>query len=257
MSNKCNLILHCGAEKVERAQVTEVITPDATRTWQPVSHESLITRVTRGLDNSGYRIVNEAHALSADHARYFGLFQLEPEQEVSTPDDYSLILGLRNSHDKKFPAALVLGAQVFVCDNLSFNGEIKLARKHTRYIERDLPGVIGWAVGQLAERYAENATRFDAYKHAELADKDAHDIIIRALDNGAVCGSQVTKVLTQYRTPNHPEFVAARGTVWGLYNAFTEVAKENSVFALPRRTQCLHGILDNHVGIGAGLALAN
>jgi hypothetical protein len=29
---------------------------------------------------------------------------------------------------------------VFVCDNLAFSGEIKIARKHTRFIVRDLPG---------------------------------------------------------------------------------------------------------------------
>lgn len=255
--SKCNLILHCGAEKVERAQIDEVITPAATRTWQPVSHESLITKVTRGLDNAGYQVTNEAHALSKGGDRYFGLFQIEPNREDLTSlvsPDYSLVLGLRNSHDKTFPAALVLGAQVFVCDNLSFSGEIKLARKHTRYIERDLPSVIGRACGQLADKYAKDSQRFEAYKHVELGDRDAHDLIIRALDNGAVCGSQVTKVLSEYRTPRHPEFAEGK-TVWRLYNAFTEVAKENSLFALPKRTQSLHGILGSHVGIVPGLAL--
>ena len=29
-----------------------------------------------------------------------------------TEDDYGLVLGLRNSHDKTFPASLALGSQV-------------------------------------------------------------------------------------------------------------------------------------------------
>jgi hypothetical protein len=33
------------------------------------------------------------------------------------------VLGLRNSHDKRFPAGLVGGSAVFVCDNLAFSGE--------------------------------------------------------------------------------------------------------------------------------------
>ena len=41
----------------------------------------------------------------------------------NTNVDYSLVLGLRNSHDKTFPASLALGSQVLVCDNLSFFGE--------------------------------------------------------------------------------------------------------------------------------------
>jgi hypothetical protein len=256
--SKCNLILHCGADKVERQQVVDIHTPEATPTWQPISHESLIGRVSRGLENAGYAITNEAHALTKDGARYFGLFQIEPAREELTDliaADYSLVLGLRNSHDKTFPAALVLGAQVFVCDNLSFSGEIKLSRKHTKYIERDLPTVIGRACGQLSQRYAQNAQRFEAYKTVELADRDANDLIIRALDNGAVCGSHITKVLSEYRQPKHEEF--KQKTVWGLYNAFTEVAKESSLYTLPKRTESLHGVLDLHVGIGKGLALAS
>lgn len=44
------------------------------------------------------------------------------------------VLGLRNSPDKMFPAGIVAGASVFVCDNLSFSGVINLARKHPRFI---------------------------------------------------------------------------------------------------------------------------
>lgn len=29
-----------------------------------------------------------------------------------------------------------------VCDNLSFAGEVKMTRKHTTFIARDLPGVV-------------------------------------------------------------------------------------------------------------------
>ena len=253
--NKLNLLLHCGGEQVERAQVDEIITPEATETWQPISHSSLIDQVGRGLANTGYRIVNEAHALVKDGARYFGLFQLEPAKAQDDRLDYGLVLGLRNSNDKTFPASLVMGQQVFVCDNLAFNGEIKLSRKHTRFIERDLPNVIGRACGALADRYVENDRRFDAYKETELADRDAHDLIIRTIDNRALVGSDVQKVLTQYRTPNHPEF-ADRKNVWRLYNAFTEVWKEAGIFNLPRKTQVLTGILDNAAGLQP-LALAN
>jgi hypothetical protein len=41
------------------------------------------------------------------------------------PEDFGLVAGVRNSHDKSFPASLVLGASMFVCDNLSFSGEVK------------------------------------------------------------------------------------------------------------------------------------
>jgi len=66
-------------------------------------------------------------------------------------DDYTWVLGLRNSHDKTFPAGIVAGASVFVCDNLSFSGEVKFARKHTRFINRDLPQLVERSIGLLME----------------------------------------------------------------------------------------------------------
>ena len=55
---------------------------------------------------------------------------------------YRYILGFRNDNRLRFPAGMVLGVGVFVCDNLCFSGEVQLRRKHTRYIKRDLPPMI-------------------------------------------------------------------------------------------------------------------
>ena len=93
--------------------------------------------------------------------------------------------GLRNSHDKTFPAGIVAGAQIFVCDNLRFSGEVKLARKHTIHIVRDLPRLVQSAVGQLMDRWHHQDTRLATYKLTEVEDQTAHDLVIRATDVGA------------------------------------------------------------------------
>ena len=245
-----NLLLHCGAAKVERDWLALMSAPRSTDTWFPIPHERLIREVETALHRMGMRVVNQAHGLSPDACRYFGLLQVAPaELGWTSPQpptqDYSYVLGLRNSHDKRFPAAMVLGSQVFVCDNLAFSGEIKIARKHTRFIERDLPALIAQGTGQLAERWHQQDARFAAYKQTELGSHEAHDLIIRALDRGAFTPQQLPAVLTQWRTPNHPEFAESR-TVWRLFNAVTESIK-GSLWALPLRTQALHGLLDDHV----------
>ena len=62
--------------------------------------------------------------------------------ENSLSQSYRYILGFRNDNRLRFPAGMVLGVGVFVCDNLCFNGEVQLRRKHTRHIKRDLPPMI-------------------------------------------------------------------------------------------------------------------
>jgi len=244
--NHSNLILHCGAARTERSELALVCTPDADNTWCPIPHQTLVAEVEGALTRANMRIVTEAHGLSADGARYFGLLQVANGDEQG---DYSYVLGLRNSHDKRFPAGLVVGSSVFVCDNLSFSGEIKIARKHTRHIMRDLPGLVSGAVGQLGDRWHAQAERINSYRAHELNDAQAHDLVIRALDNRAITVTQVPAILEEWRTPRHPEFASNGKTAWRFFNAVTEAAKGSGLWALSQRTQALHGLLDGEVGL--------
>lgn len=239
-----NLILHCGANAATREQVIGVKTPAPVGSWHPIPHISLINQVEKALAALNMRVVNEAHGLTAEGARYFGLLQVSNCQ--STGDDSGYVLGLRNSNDKSYAAGLVVGNQVFVCDNLSFYGEIRIDRKHTVFIERDLPVLTGRAVGQLSEKWTTMTDRINRYKTTEVSDRDANDLIIRALGLGACKLTQIPKILTEWQTPSHPEF--ADKNAWRLFNAFTEAAKGSGLDNTMRRTINLHGIMDAQVG---------
>ena len=193
------------------------------------------------LRSIGLRIGNQVHALSPDSNEYFGLTEVMGQSHT---EDYVNIVGLRNSHNKRFPAALVIGSEVCVCDNLAFIGTVKLARKHTRFIERDLPQLVGRAVGQLSEVFSQQEQRIDAYKGYRIKDKTAHDIVIRSFDTGAITGRMIPTVLKEWREPRHEVF--REKTAWSLFNAFTEVLKGN-LPELPKRTECLHGLFDQQV----------
>jgi hypothetical protein len=239
----CNLVLHCGAEVVERKAVEAVPTPLSTPTWSPLPHIRLVTQVERALRAANLGIVNQAHALSHGGDRYFGLIQVESGRNNR---DYSLVLGLRNSHDKRFPAGLVAGAQVFVCDNLSFHGEVELSRKHTRFIGRDLPMLTETAIGQLQESWHSQEKRIDRYMEHVIDDRDAHDLMVRAVDGGVCPVTVLPKVVQEWREPSHEVF--RERTVWSLFNGFTEALKGN-LGILPKRTQALHGLMDGFVGL--------
>ena len=151
-----NLILHCGAKAVERSALAQVKTPMATDTWTPVPHTELIAKVEHTLRANNLAIGSQAHSLSHEGMRYFGLMEI---QGRTTDPDYCWVLGLRNSHDKTFPCGIVAGSSVFCCDNLAFSGEVKLVRKHTRFIGRDLPFIVERAIGQLLEKWHDQDTR--------------------------------------------------------------------------------------------------
>lgn len=238
-----NLILHCGAHAVSRAALSLVSTPAATDTWQPIPHERLLTEVERLLPEHHLTIESAAHGLTHDGSRYFGLLQVRN----GGPDrDYGRVIGLRNSHDKRFPAGLVVGSSVFVCDNLSFSGEIEVARKHTSNILRDLPSLLSLAMSHLASGWLDMDTRVNAYKQQSVSNLTAHDLTIAALDDGVICASKIPDVLEEWRHPRHDAF--APRNVWSWFNAVTEVSK-GRLHDLPERTQRLHKLCDRAVGL--------
>lgn len=163
-----NLVLHCGARHVTRFEVTRARTPTGSATWQPIAHRRLLEQVESTLTAGGLSIINEAHALWHEGKRYFALLEVASGQ---TSDDYAIVVGLRNSHDKSFPASIALGNQVFCCDNLSFSGEVTIARRHTRFIERDLPRVISTAVARLADLRYEQDERIRVYQETSIDDR--------------------------------------------------------------------------------------
>jgi hypothetical protein len=239
-----DLMLHCGAAKVERAEVEIVPTPASTDTWTPIPHTALIERVEDTLKSDGLTIVRQTHSLTRGGNRYFGLMQIA---NGHNSEDYAWVLGLRNSHDKSFPAGLVVGASVFVCDNLSFSGEIRMTRKHTVHIMRDMPGLVQRSIGQLMSRWHDQDTRIEAYKNFELTDMQAHDLVVRAIDARSATATQVPPLLQEWRHPRHEAF--APRTAWSLFNGFTEVMKGLSLNELSLRTQRLHGLFDMQVGL--------
>jgi len=240
---RANLLLHCGAHAVDRVIIGATPTPEPTLTWTPLSHMTLIEEVEQVLKSNGLSVVNQAHSLTHDGLRYFGFMEI---QNGVIHRDYAWVLGLRNSHDKSFPAGIVAGANVFVCDNLSFSGEIKIARKHTRFILRDLPFLTERAIGRLMERWHHQDERIGAYKGRNLSDSSAHDLIIRSTDVRACTPRQIPAILREWRNPRHEAFQPR--TLWTLFNSFTEVLKGN-LNELPKRTEALHGLLDSYVGL--------
>ncbi|MGC3990620.1 MAG: hypothetical protein QM796_13255 [Chthoniobacteraceae bacterium] len=148
---------------------------------------------------------------------------------------------------KLSPAGVVAGASVFVCDNLSFSGEVKLARKHTRFIHRDLPSLVHSGISKLMSKWQDQQQRFDAYKAKRVGDDVAHDLIIRATDVGVCSNRLIPSVLHEWREPEHQQFKPR--SLWSLFNAFTAALKEGSLGELPKRTEALHGLLDHHAGV--------
>ena len=138
---KSTFFMHCGAHAATIDDVANVVTPANTATHYPVPHIALYEQFKDRLAETGLRLVDEQHALHTKHeipgCNWFALFELESERS-----DYNLVAATRNSHGKDYSMLAGLGDRAFICDNLAFNIEFQLSRKHTRNIFRDLPQLV-------------------------------------------------------------------------------------------------------------------
>ena len=237
------LLLHCGAAVVGRDFLAQVKTPDPTNSWSPIDHFDFLRIVENALTKEGLKTGEEAHALTKDNNRYFGVLEV---LRTSNALGYSRVLGLRNSHDKSISAGIVAGASVFVCDNLSFSGEVNILRKHTSQLNRDISPLADMAIQQLLEHWDYQDRRIKTYQGFVLNDSQVHDLVIQATDANVCPNRMIPHVLKHWRSPAYSDF--EERTAWSLFNGFTQALKGN-LTELPSRTIRLHDLFDRHVGL--------
>lgn len=231
------------SKEVPFSELSAPVLPAKTDSYMPVAHDDLVKRIQRRLEQAGLVIVHDAHVLWRGGQRYFGLMQVN-HPDLCDPDS-AMIVGVRNSYDKSLPATIGSGNQVFVCDNLVFNGEVVLGRKHTKNIFEDLEGLIEKAMDVLFLRWRQHRARVAFYKEHEVANVEAHDLIAKSFLSGIISKVQIADAISQWNNPNHPEFKDRN--LWNLHNTFTEVMK-GRLDTLPRNSRLLHNLLDGVSG---------
>ena len=247
------LMLHCGAHHRTLDEVRAVPTPDTTRgpgsakkqgcLHVPIPHAKLRDLVVGEIKKqTQFAVVSENYGVTDDGMKFFGLMEI---QNGHNADDHRLVVGIRNSHDKTFAGGLVVGSRVFVCDNLSFSGEIKETRRHTNNIMRDLPCQITTAVAQIGNAVNFQEMRFNAYKETSLSAREADHILMNAWRENVLSSRTLGTVREEWDNPTHVEFQLRN--VWSLFNNCTEAfkGKGGRLFnGIDRETLRLHDFMD-------------
>lgn len=229
------LMLHTGADAVDYTSLRQLPVPLATDTHVPIPHHSVVDMVKYSLGFYGHEIVDEHYGVTPDGARFFGVLSLRSEY-----GDYTDTVGLRNSHDKKFPIGISFGSRVFVCDNLAFNGDHVIKRKHTANAKRDLPGLVAQVVEPLREQRLLQARTFEVYRATELTPAEVDHAIMQMYRREVINLTRIADVLQAYEEPPHDW---GGETAWRLFNA-TTFALTGRVAENPRATSELHKVID-------------
>lgn len=244
-----SLLIHAGGARATRAEIDAIPVPAPTESHNPVAFGRLIDATKDAMDKWTFQVVNEEHCLAKQGNRYFGLFHIGRDG-VDTNAGYRFMLGLRASYDKSFALSWVVGSQVFVCDNLAFSGDMRIAHKFTKNVVDKIPQLLLNACAQLLLKVKQQDAQFLRYKQLKISDRIAGEVITQLYRHNIVPITRLGQVIDEWYEPRHQEHKDDGKSLWRLFNATTEALKDPNpanVFALADRTPRLARLLDRVV----------
>jgi hypothetical protein len=230
------LMLHAGAKPIDYDDLRALTTPPATETHVPIPHHRVVDLAAYSLSYFGHEVVERHFGVTDDGMRFFGILTLR-----SPYGDYSDTLGLRNSHDKSLPIGIGFGSRVFVCDNLAFNADIVIKRKHTVNAKHDLPGLIGEVIEPLAIQREGQEKKIEHHKATNLDQATADHAILELYRSDVIGVQRIADIVREWQTPSHDW---GEKTAWRMFNAAT-FALSGKVAERPKLTTDLHRVIDS------------
>src|SRR5437660_4060113 len=172
--SEATLIAHCGTAKVSREELTAIPVPEGTRTFKPIPHYEIVDARLEALSFRYIGVVRDEYAVSPDGMRMFGVLDLE-----TAFDGCRFAIGLRNSNDKSLRLALTSGLRVFVCDNLSFQGEFTpVLAKHSKNFS--IVDSLAIGVDRIQRNFDPLREQVERWRSSQITDEQAKLVIYRA-----------------------------------------------------------------------------
>lgn len=224
-----NLCLHTGGIAVDYNKLGNFTPPEPTKTYTPMSHVELASMVKE----AATRLLPEMELISEDYGvspksgensgnRMFGVLTYE----VPGCSDMGLSLGMRNSYDQSLSVGVCSGSKVFVCDNLAFVGNVKVARKHTGELHAQMEKLISYSISQSPKHFQQVLEDRKELQNISLNDDQAWSILGVAYGRELIKPRQLLLAMRAWQEP--PQDAFRPRNAWSLYNAFTEALKSSS-----------------------------
>ncbi len=240
LSTQATLVAHCGTTKVSRDELRMIPAPDGTRTFKPIPHHEVVDALVEALGFRYISVVRDEYAVSPDGMKMFGVLDLE-----TAFDGCRFAIGIRNSNDKSLRLALTSGVRVFVCDNLSFQGEFTpVLAKHSKNFS--IVDSLAVGVDRIQRNFDPLRQQVETWRANQITDEQAKLVVYRAfIENKLDAPRHLARdVHKNYFEPTHPEF--APRTMWSLSNAFTSALKSLDPIPFFRATAKLGTFLSNN-----------
>lgn len=223
---------------VSKKDLVHIPTPAPTKTWQPVAHSLVVQTVDDYLESQGIGVRRETLTVNAKGDKFFAQYTLD-----ITFDGARLVLGFRNSSNKRFALGFVGGLLIMICTNGQFSGDkFNEFRKHTPGLTVDYLKLF---VANAVEEIRKNGQAQRKW-HRSLADHNMTSDEMKvfaydAMDQGALPG----RFFGQYQDALEEEIKIADGvTLYTGHGAITRVHRQTAPHNMPEYSARLNDVVN-------------
>lgn len=228
----------CTQNLVTEMDVRMVKTPDETRSYKPVAYGDVIDviKLQAEMKLPNWEVTSTEYGLARDDQQLFGLFRLQKklqeeevlEAEIIEPDDkLGLSIGFRTSHDKSLSLGVVVGAYVFVCDNLMLNTNgFKCIKRHTPNVWETFDYLLYQTMNQAGIHFVQHEDAKKQMVQLNVEQDRGFEVLGRMYGHKLLTPVQMSNAVEDWRNPAHKVFEAR--DAWSLYNATTMGLKKGS-----------------------------
>lgn len=201
-----------------------VVIPDETRSYKPVSHGELIKVTLESIENCGFKLVKEIYTYRKEGLTANGKYLLEYGNDI----DMSLMIAWQNSYDKSLSLKFAIGTWVYICENGCVSGNMGAFRsKHVGDVQTVSPALLREYICKAGDHFNTMVAEKEAMKNIQITAKERAALLgVLYIDKKLITSTQLNQIK---ETIEHPVYdYGAPGTVWGLYNYCTEALRNIS-----------------------------
>jgi len=210
--------------RVTRARLSELTTvkpKDSCHWYQPIAHSVLINILLKEIENRSWGVSNMNISLSKDTTGMAASLNLYIPS-VKAPEGQSFSIGILTANDLTRRLRMVVGTNVFVCNNGMATGELIMIKKHT--INLDLEAEVRSSLDVYLEKVKLIDDMVKRYTDRLLTEVESNQILMDAGRQEMLPWSRIGEVDKEFHNPTYPEH--AEKNSWNLYNAYTSVVKK-------------------------------
>ena len=217
-------------------ELRQIPAPEATKTWRPVSHETVHEQVNRVFQDLGLVVTKTTADVGRNGASAFVTYGVD----IPGRSHSGVELGWRNSTDKSIALGFTAGVSVYVCSNMVFRGDWIRFRKHTSGLTEDeVYSLASYGVNMALESYQDLDDWHEKMSLIEMSRKAADSFFMRLLRKGAVSSSKMLQLVNAWdeECPRYGE------TLYTAYQCATQTFRDQTLPAISRKSQALHSVV--------------